>query len=55
MWSLVVVKIAQTEKRNENGSQKNEKIQEYEVAEEGQEAGSYQASYPLAVEINSKT
>jgi hypothetical protein len=45
MSSLVVVKIARTEKRNENGNQKHEKVQEYEVAQEGQEVGSYQAPY----------
>jgi len=39
--SLVVVKTARTEKRNENGSQKHEKVQEYEVAQKGQEVGSY--------------
>jgi hypothetical protein len=38
---LVVVKISRTERRNENGSQKNEKVQEFEVAQEGEKAGSY--------------
>src|ERR1700719_4532406 len=42
MWSLVVVILARTE-RGTNGSQKREKGKEYEVAQEGQEAGSYQA------------
>jgi hypothetical protein len=34
-----------------NGSQKHEKIQEYEVAQEGQEVGSYQA--PCRLELQS--
>jgi hypothetical protein len=45
MWSLVVVKTARTENRNKNGNLKYEKGQEYEVAQKGQEAGSYQAPY----------
>ena len=43
----VTCQIARTGKKNQNGNQKYEKGQEYEVAQEGKEVGSYQASCRL--------